>query len=197
MGKIFYLIGKSACGKDSIFPRLLKECPKLKTYVMYTTRPMRDGEKQGDPYHFVGPDTLEKYRSCGRLVESRTYNTTKGPWIYATVDDGQIDLNSCSYLVSGGTLASYMGVRDHFGADKVVPVYIEVEDGERLIRAIHREQAQKTPKYKEMCRRFIADSEDFSESRIAAAGIKERFVNDDIDSCVDSIKELIDREVIL
>ena len=47
-----------------------------------------------------------------------------------------------------------------------------------------------------MCRRFIADSEDFSEEKIAEAGITKRFVNDDIDSCVDRISEFIDKEVI-
>ncbi|MCI5792068.1 MAG: guanylate kinase [Lachnospiraceae bacterium] len=196
MGRIFYLIGKSACGKDSIFSRLMMKKPQLKNYIMYTTRPLRDGEAEGDPYHFVTPDMLKKYEDQGKLVESRTYHTIKGPWIYATVDDGQIELEKYSYLVSGGTVESYVGVRDYFGADKVIPIYIEVEDGERLIRAIRREQHQEVPKYKEMCRRFIADSEDFSEEKIAEAGITKQFVNDDIDSCVDRISEFIDKEVI-
>lgn len=194
MGKIFYLIGKSACGKDSIFQRLMKKNPKLKTYIMYTTRPMRDGEKPGDPYHFITREEIRALKNEGRLVESRTYNTVKGPWVYATVDDRQIDTKNHSYLVSGGTVESYMGVKRYFGAANVVPIYIEVEDGERLIRAVRREQMQEVPKYREMCRRFIADSDDFSEEKIREAGIDNRFVNDDIDSCIDSIQELIDRE---
>lgn len=45
-------------------------------------------------------------------------------------------------------------------------IYIEVEDGERLARALHREGKQEEPRYEEMCRRFLADQVDFSEEKI-------------------------------
>ena len=64
-----------------------------------------------------------------------------------------------------GTLEAYLQIRDYFGKEKVVPIYIEVEDGERLSRALGREKLQKEPKYEEMCRRFLADAADFSEER--------------------------------
>ncbi len=194
MGRIFYLIGKSACGKDSIFERIKSLRPELKDYIMFTTRPMRDGETEGNPYHFTTEAELKKYEAEGRLIESRTYHTVKGPWIYATVDNGQLTDDSSDYLVSGGTVESFVRVRDYFGADKVIPLYVEVEDGERLIRAIRREQKQEVPKYREMCRRFLADSEDFAEEKIAEAGIRKRYINIDIDKCTREILETIDRE---
>ena len=48
MGKIFYIMGKSSSGKDSIY-RQLEENQELglKRLVIYTTRPIRDGEKNG------------------------------------------------------------------------------------------------------------------------------------------------------
>ena len=70
-----------------------------------------------------------------------------------------------------------------------MPIYIEVEDGRRLMRAIRREQKQKEPKYAELCRRFLADEEDFSEDKIAEYGIMRRYSNIDINSC---IKEIVD-----
>ena len=70
-------------------------------------------------------------------------------------------------------------------------VYIEVEDGERLIRAVKREKEQETPKYEELCRRFLADQEDFSEEKIKEAGISRRFENDDLDVCVRNIIDFI------
>lgn len=60
MGKIFYLMGKSASGKDSIYKRLRSLCPELKSIVLYTTRPMRDGEQEGVEYHFIGQKQIEK-----------------------------------------------------------------------------------------------------------------------------------------
>ena len=47
MGKIYYVMGKSASGKDTIYKRLVKKMPELGTVRMYTTRPIRDGETNG------------------------------------------------------------------------------------------------------------------------------------------------------
>ena len=58
----------------------------------------------------------------------------------------------------------------------MVPLYIEVDDGLRLSRALERERKQTEPKYAEMCRRFLADCEDFTEEKIAEAGIVRRFL---------------------
>ena len=62
-----------------------------------------------------------------------------------------------------GVLESYVSTRDYFGNDKVIPIYVEVEDGERLTRALNREKKPGNHKYAEMCRRFLSDNEDFSE----------------------------------
>lgn len=76
----------------------------------------------------------------------RTYQTVFGPWSYATVDDGQIDLERENFLAIG-TLESYEKLRNYFGAEHVVPLYIAVDDGIRLERALKRERQQKEPKY--------------------------------------------------
>ena len=68
---------------------------------------------------------------------------------------------------------------------------MEVEDGDRLIRAIHRENGQQGPKYEEMCRRFLADASDFSEEKLREAGITRRFINDDMDTVLAEISEYI------
>lgn len=120
--------------------------------------------------------------------------TWYGPWYYFTADDGQIDLKDKNYLMIG-TLVSFMAVRDYFGADRVCPVYIDLDDGERLQRALNRERAQEEPKYEEMCRRFLADAEDFSEEKIREAGIEERFYNGDLEECLGRIKAYILKEI--
>ena len=177
MGKLFCLIGKSASGKDTLFKMLLEESGlSLKTIVPYTTRPIRVGEQEGVEYHFVTEETQKKLEAEGKIIELRAYDTICGVWKYFTVDDGQIDLATDNYLVIG-TLESYVKMRDYFGAEKLVPLYVEVEDGERLLRALTRERAQKEPNYAELCRRFLADSVDFSAERLKAAGICRWFEN--------------------
>lgn len=191
MGKIYVVIGKSASGKDSIFKYLREDDTLgLKTVVGYTTRPIRHGEQDGVEYFFVSDNKFENLKEEGKIIEYRTYQTINGPWNYFTVNDGQIELSKSDYLFIN-TLEAYNQIRKYFGEDKVVPIYIEVEDGERLSRALKREKKQLTPNYAEVCRRFLADSEDFSEEKIRESGIEQRFMNSDKEECIEAIKKYI------
>lgn len=191
-GRIFLLMGKSTSGKDTIYKKLITdENLALKMVVPYTTRPMRDGETEGIQYFFRDENGYLDLKSQGKIIEERTYHTNYGEWRYFTVDDGQIDLTSGNYLVIG-TLESFCYFRDYFGKENVVPLLIDVEARIRLERAMHREAKQEHPKYDEMCRRFLADEEDFSEAKIAEAGVDTRFYNNDlIEDCIEEIKKHI------
>ena len=67
MGKIFYLMGKSSSGKDTIFKELLKGDEELKTIVPYTTRPIRSGEQEGVEYHFTDEEGFRKFDTAGKV----------------------------------------------------------------------------------------------------------------------------------
>lgn len=191
MGKIFYVMGKSAAGKDTIYNRLLQDSEfEFQTIVGYTTRPMREGEQEGKEYHFVTTEMLRELERAGKLIEQRVYQTVHGPWTYATVDDGSIDFEGQNYLLIG-TLESYEKLVAYFGSDRLVPIYIEIDDYVRLSRALEREHAQSEPKYAELCRRFLADAEDFSEEKLKKAGIHKRFQNLEMEACIQEIRELI------
>ena len=186
MGKIYYMMGKSSSGKDTLFKEVKKALPWLQTITLYTTRPIREGERDGVEYFFVSEDTLNAYENQGKVIEQRAYDTVHGIWKYATVDDGQINLDTSDYLVIG-TLQSYERMQKFYGPDKLAPIYIEVEDGERLARALAREREQKTHKYAELCRRFLADTKDFAEENLKSLGIQKRFVNDNRTRCLEEI----------
>jgi guanylate kinase len=191
MGKIFYVMGKSAAGKDTIYNRLLQDSEfEFQTIVGYTTRPMREGEQEGKEYHFVTTEMLRELERAGKLIEQRVYQTVHGPWTYATVDDGSIDFEGQNYLLIG-TLESYEKLVAYFGSDRLVPIYIEIDDYVRLSRALEREHAQSEPKYAELCRRFLADAEDFSEEKLKKVGIHKRFQNLEMEACIQEIRELI------
>ena len=183
MGSIYCIMGKSSSGKDTIFKLLLgREDLQLNRIVSYTTRPIRSNEKPGEEYNYVSIQEKNKLLDEGKVIEIRKYDTVHGPWFYFTVDDGQIDLKSNDYLIIG-TVESFVKIRDYYGEDVVLPIYIEVDDGLRLSRALERERQQASPKYEEMCRRFLADQQDFSEDNLKAAGVSNLFNNDE-----DSVK---------
>ncbi len=194
MGKIVYIMGKSSTGKDTIFRELLKENDySLKTIVSYTTRPIRSGEQEGREYFFVDEEGFLSLKQAGKVIEDRCYPSAHGPWRYFTVDDGQFDFNN--NFITIGTIESYVKLREYFGDDKLIPVLIELDDADRLQRALNREKKQKEPKFEEMCRRFLADSVDFSEENIKKAGITHRFENKDLKRCLDDIRAYIAGEM--
>lgn len=184
--KIAYLMGKSSSGKDTIF-NILKEKLDVNIYIMYTTRPKREGEIDGQTYYFLSEEQMNLYiegKAENKLIEARTYQTIHGPWTYATIADSQFNTNKDMLML--GTLESYMKMKEHF-KNQLIPIYIEVEDGLRLQRALNREREQKEPKYAELCRRFLADSKDFSEENLKQAGIQKRFENINLENVVNEI----------
>ena len=105
MGKLFYIMGKSASGKDTIYQRLLRNPEfSLERLVIYTTRPIRDGELDGREYHFVTEEDFQKLKAEGKIIEDRGYETVYGLWRYFTADN--MNLEEKSYL-GIGTLESY------------------------------------------------------------------------------------------
>lgn len=193
--KVYCLMGKSASGKDSLY-RLLLEEPTLPfvRIVPCTTRPIRQDEQNGREYYFYTVPEFEALREQDRIIEYRCYPSALGDWYYFTADDGQIDLSRRSALLIG-TLESFLALQRYFGGDRVVPLYVEVEDGERLSRALARERAEAEPKYREMCRRFLADCEDFSEEKLAQAGIRRRFQNQVLENCFEEIRRFLQEQI--
>lgn len=191
MGKMVYLMGKSSSGKDTVYKQLLKnDSLQLKEIVPYTTRPIRAGERNGKEYVFTNDEGFESLKAQGKVIEARAYHTYHGLWRYFTVDDGNIDLNSNNYIIIG-TLESFVKTAEYFGREKVVPVMLEVDDGIRLQRALDRERRQENPKYQELCRRYLADEEDFSEEKLKAAGINQKFSNEILEKCLSEIEHYL------
>ncbi len=191
MGKIFCIIGKSSTGKDTIYKAVLERGElALNQIVSYTTRPIRAGEQEGLEYHFCSLEEEEALCAQGKIIELRSYNTYHGRWDYFTVDDGQVDLNQNSYLIIG-TVESFVKIRDYYGKDKVISIYIDVEDGQRLMRALQREMTQTYPRYEELCRRFLADVKDFAPEKLAEAGIEKHFHNRELQETIEIIVDYI------
>ena len=205
MGKIFVVMGKTSSGKDTIYKRVLDNLTLSegdaapKTVVIYTTRPMRPGETNGVEYFFATEEELENLREQGKVIEERCFHTVHGPWYYFTVNDGQIDLTNHSYLMIN-TLAGYEMIRAYYNKEDVIPIYIEADPKDRLIRYINRESLQKNPNYKEVCRRFLADEEDFAEEELQRLGIIKRYFNQDLEKCCSEIeadvKALLERGLV-
>lgn len=193
MNQIFVIMGKSSSGKDTLFKELLKEkeALQLEPYISYTTRPIRSNEKNGSDYFFISNDTFNHFIQTNQMLEHKEYQTIHGIWKYGMVYDNQFNTNKNILIVL--TLERYLSLLSSsiITPKKIIPIYIEVDDGERLTRALEREKNQASPKYEELCRRFLSDSRDFSEENLQNANITKRFQNHNFSKCLQQIKDYI------
>lgn len=177
---IFFLIAPSCAGKDLIMKMLLQdEDLDLRMLGMFTTRPMRNGEKQGEPYHFGTMDDMVYLKEQDRIIESRSYTTNKGIWHYGTMLPEDFDPKK-DYIYTA-TIESYHKIFQFFKGYnwkhccevQLYPIYIQVSEKTRLQRAI-----DQRPDLIEACRRFIADATDFSEENVASIPCMKTFENE-------------------
>lgn len=214
-GKIFCLMGKSASGKDTLYKKVLsklentEEKSAVKTVTMYTTRPRRSGEAEGVEYNFITPEALEAFTNAGLVVERRDYDTKHGVWSYATIHDGQIIGDNNYFMIE--TPEGVAALSDYYGSEHVIALYVSVDDGVRLMRALLREMSQDEPKYEEMCRRYLSDAEDFREidkivnkrsqdeevcdGILSKVNYVHRFVNDELNKCAGDIATFIEKNI--
>lgn len=200
--KIFYIMGKSGSGKDTIFKYLVdvlcneydsenEGVCSIRPIIMNTTRPMRNGEKDGFTYNFVTEDMMMEDKVNEKILESREYNTVNGKWYYYTSKDS-IDLDNHSYI-GLGTPTSYFQLASVFGSN-IIPIMLYIENNERFLRLVEREKVQTNPNYLELCRRMVADENDFSESVLSLYpfyGDIHIFENDVLPQCYRSIHDFI------
>lgn len=192
MYKLFCLVGKSNTGKDTLANSLLR-MPELKLsrLVLYTTRPRRPLEKKGEAYHFVSPQMLDALIRKHGMIERRDYQTAKGLWSYCTLPDKDMQ----AHRIAVTPLPALRAYREHFGVQRVVPLYIEVPDRERLLRAVTREAHHAAPCYTEVCRRFLSDELDFSQENLLSAGITRSFENLDLSDCLSELAAEVRRQI--
>lgn len=166
--RIFCIVGKSGSGKDTIYHRIVSEDRKgLVPVIPYTTRPKRIDEQNGVNYFFVEEEEWKEYERQGQVIEQRRYHTTQGIWTYFTL---RFDCKEGTDHILITTLEGVRGILRHYPAEMVHIVYLDIDDKSRLLRCIDRESQQQHPDYQEVCRRYLADHEDFSAEQLESFG---------------------------
>ncbi|HRK08114.1 MAG TPA: guanylate kinase [Pseudobdellovibrionaceae bacterium] len=93
-GPMIIIAAPSGAGKSSFVERICREMPVLVDTVTYTTRAMRAGESEGQPYHFVTREDFERKISEGFFVEwAHVHTNMYGTPLHQLVDawrDGKV-----------------------------------------------------------------------------------------------------------
>ena len=130
---IYVILGKCCSGKDTA-AREMESKHNINFVISTTTRPMRAGESEGNPYHFITNEEFERKISNGELIEYREYIRNGEKWYYGVTKD-QIEDSKCYVAVLD--IVGLREFRKKFG-NRVVPTYIDVPEEERKRRCIER-----------------------------------------------------------
>jgi len=186
---IVVLSGFSSSGKDTA-ARILEKEHGYNFVVSTTTRPIRPGESDRNPYNFVTNNEFEKLISDNKLIEYREYNTLvnniPAKWYYG-VETKEVDPNKKYVVVLD--IVGLRGFSEHFG-DSVISFFLEVSDDVRKERCLLRGDFDET----EWNRRLEDDKNRFTDdiinNEIHFVVNSEREPNDVVRSILNVLKKL-------
>lgn len=152
MYKIIALIGEAGSGKDTIMRNVLKVRPGLHEIVSCTTRPMREGEREGVNYFYLTKEAFAEKVINGEMFEATSFNG----WFYGTAKQSMDET-----VVNIGVF-NPEGIEALLESNEVdvTIYYVRATDKNRLLRQLNREN---NPDVDEIIRRFKADRKDFCE----------------------------------
>ena len=151
--KLVALFGKSGAGKDTIQNWMVSNLQDTHKLISYTTRPPRDNEVDNQDYHFISVKEFNYMKEKNLFLETTEFRG----WYYGTSIES---LNENKINIGVFNPSGVKNILDNFQNQILVfPIEIWAPNKSRLIRSLAREN---NPDCLEICRRFLADEEDFS-----------------------------------
>jgi len=146
MHKRIILVGPAAAGKDFLKKKF--ESRGFKLDVSYTTRLPREGEVDGEDYHFISLPQLQ-----GKIMQKGMYESVKhGEFYYGT---GQAEWDECDVFIMETEGVAAITPEDR---KSCFVIYLDIPEHER-IRRMRMERKWEYPKIQE---RLDQDKEKFS-----------------------------------
>lgn len=173
---VIAIIGKSGAGKDT-FAYALTAVNNWNFITLSTTRPPRDYEVNGNEYYFLNNEDFRQKLIREEILAHKVFND----WHYGIDVNTLVDGVNVVVISPGGLHQLWEYAENH---DDVIVLsyYLWVHDRVRIERQLRRECA---PDIHEICRRFLADEDDFKPYRLDPDELAEkyhgmrRFVDDD------------------
>ncbi len=108
-GRVYIISGPSGTGKDTLMKKIFEKMPELAFSISSITRPMREGEVEGEKYNFISRERFEQMLADDELLEynlyvGNYYGTPKTP-IINSIENGkdiliEVDVNGATQIRS-------------------------------------------------------------------------------------------------
>lgn len=179
--KVIAIYGEGGSGKDTILKEILKfEEFNFNKIVGTTTRPPREGERDGVEYYFISPEEFAKELVKGSLVEAATFRG----WYYGT-SISAFAKDKINIGIFNDKALDILLQDERF---EIVPIYIKVSKKNRLIRMLNREE---NPDINEIIRRYQADEKDFTDFFVEHDSLPDVTYINDAPLDLDFLKQMI------
>lgn len=150
--KLIAIFGKSGVGKDTILSQLLEDYGgmPLNKLTLYTTRPKRESEIDGDHYIFIDDKQFDELAQAGEIEVTNEYNGWKYGISESSIKHDKVNIG----------VFTPMGIHKiiQSGKMQILTFHIRTDDKTRLMRQLMREI---NPDVKEIIRRYGTDEKDF------------------------------------
>lgn len=141
------LVGASASGKTEV-AKMLGKLFRMKKVITHTTRPMRDGEKDGVDYYFVSKEQFLSLKNMNFFVETTIYNDNFYGTSHKELADDKV------LIVDPNGLNSFLSLKD----PRIVSFFMHATKETRRVRMIKRGD-----KIEEAIKRIATDDEKFND----------------------------------
>lgn len=165
--KVLALIGEAGSGKDTLMKGVLKVNPNLHEIISCTTRPPREGEKEGVNYYFLSNEDFTQKILNNEMLEATVFNNWCYGISYESLDENKVNIG----VFNPAGIESLMQHNNIF----IVCYYVRAADKERLLRQLNRET---NPNVEEIIRRFKADKVDFEDLQFHHNEIENNTIQD-------------------
>lgn len=186
-GKLFIIVGPSGSGKSSVLHKLKELKPEYLYPLSATTRPMREGEKDGDIYHFMSKEEFrkdieeDKFLEWAIVHQDNYYGLIKEPIIQG--------LKEGKTIIREVDIQGFDSIREKIAFENLVTIFITVPHKEELIdRIVNRAAISKD----ELEKRKESMHREFNRAKDCDYMVENK--EGKLDEAVKKVIEIINRE---
>lgn len=178
--KLFVISAPSGTGKSTVIDAVMKDLPRLKKLVSYTTRKPRPGEKNGVDYNFVGVPEFERMRDDGKLLEwASVYGNLYGTSLKMV----RTALSHGTFMLKDIDTQGALQLKKKLG-DNAVLIFIKPPTLQELETRIHQRNCDSEQQIK-------ARLENAKKEMSEASKYDHVIINDELKNAVNDLKKII------
>jgi len=129
-GKLFLIVGPSGSGKGTVIEIIKGKYPGFVYPVSYTTREMRDGEKEGGSYHYISKEEFERMIKEGEFLEHAVVHSDN--YYGTSKKDIMLPLERGAVVIREVDIQGFNSIKNIVPKENLISIFMKVSDMQDL-----------------------------------------------------------------